>query len=223
MRRVEYGESDLVVTLFTEAVGRVSALARGARASRRRFAGTLEPMHTLKVELSERPPSELMILGGSSLAVPRPYLVGNLAGLEAAGRALTWLRHTTAPHAPEPRIWQVFTRLLDHLNGALAKREAHRHLAQAGLALLGELGWGLDLTGCVSCGRACEPGRPATVDPLRGGLVCRACGGGSIPVDGAGRQRLASAIAGAESLMDSDVSLGLSLVEQTLRAHANLP
>ncbi len=42
LRRVEYGESDLVLTLLTQKVGKVSALARGARKSSKRFGSALE-------------------------------------------------------------------------------------------------------------------------------------------------------------------------------------
>jgi DNA repair protein RecO (recombination protein O) len=41
LRAVNYGEADRVVTLFGRDIGRVSALARSARKSQRRFAGGL--------------------------------------------------------------------------------------------------------------------------------------------------------------------------------------
>ena len=39
LRLVDYRESDRIATLFTEALGRVGAIARGARKSQRRFGG----------------------------------------------------------------------------------------------------------------------------------------------------------------------------------------
>ena len=71
LRRVDYAESDLVLSLFTVELGRISALARGARKSRRRFGGVLEPMHTLEVTLDERPSSELYILRETQRDIPR--------------------------------------------------------------------------------------------------------------------------------------------------------
>lgn len=41
LRRVEYGESDVIVDLLTQRHGRIGAFARGARKSQRRFAGGL--------------------------------------------------------------------------------------------------------------------------------------------------------------------------------------
>ncbi|HEY5376881.1 MAG TPA: recombination protein O N-terminal domain-containing protein, partial [Polyangiaceae bacterium] len=62
LRRVEYGESDLVVTLLTDSIGRVSALARGARKSVKRFGGVIEPMHTLRISYDDRAGAELVVL-----------------------------------------------------------------------------------------------------------------------------------------------------------------
>ena len=54
LRTVDYGESDRVVTLLTAERGKLAAFARGARASRRRFGGALEPFTLLAVEARER-------------------------------------------------------------------------------------------------------------------------------------------------------------------------
>ncbi|HVI73863.1 MAG TPA: DNA repair protein RecO, partial [Anaeromyxobacteraceae bacterium] len=50
LRTVDYGESDRVVSLLTAERGKVSAFARKARVSRRRFGGALEPFTLLQVE-----------------------------------------------------------------------------------------------------------------------------------------------------------------------------
>src|SRR5271170_88315 len=52
LRRIDTGETDRVVWLLTPDRGRLSAFAAGARASKRRFAGALEPFTHLSVELT---------------------------------------------------------------------------------------------------------------------------------------------------------------------------
>ena len=54
LRTIDYGESDRIVTLLTRERGKLGAYARGARASRRRFAGLLEPFTLLSAELIDR-------------------------------------------------------------------------------------------------------------------------------------------------------------------------
>lgn len=42
LRSVDYGDSDKIVTLFTSGYGKISAIAKGAKRSMKRFGGTLE-------------------------------------------------------------------------------------------------------------------------------------------------------------------------------------
>src|SRR5512133_532120 len=70
LRVVDYGESDRIVTLLTRERGKVGAFARGARASRRRFQGLLEPYTLLAAELTDRRGD---LLGLESASAIRPH------------------------------------------------------------------------------------------------------------------------------------------------------
>lgn len=220
LRRVDYSETDLVLTFFTEAVGKVSALARGARRSQRRFGGALEAMHTLAIRVDERASAELMTLREASIVVPRRQLVGDLDCIEAAGQALAWVRRVAPARTAEPDLWRVVHDLLARLDtpGVVARRE----LAVAGLRLLSALGWGIDFSRCVRCGRPYEPGRGAFIDPARGGLVCRACGGARQRLTCELVVRLRNSQENATSLEPDDAETTLALVEAALRAHAGV-
>jgi len=52
IKKTEYGESDYLVTLFTNSYGKVKALARNAKKSKKRFGGRLEPFLHLNAEIS---------------------------------------------------------------------------------------------------------------------------------------------------------------------------
>jgi DNA repair protein RecO (recombination protein O) len=214
LRRTEHGEADLVVSLFTKSLGRVSALARGGRKSARRFGGALEPFHTLRVDLDEPSSSDLFVLREAALEVPRITLTSNLDRMDAAGRGLAWVRSASPPRTAEPDVWRELATLLDRLDDERSSNP-RLVLAEQGLRLLGAFGWGLDLERCVKCGKPCEKGRSAYVDPVRGGLVCRACGSARKKLTGGARERLAQL-----SLLPEDVETALDLVEKTLQAHA---
>jgi len=220
LRRVEYGESDLVLALFTEKLGRVSALARGARRSAKRFGGSLEAMHTLSVRCDDREHTELLVLRESQIVIPRSSLVSDLERMLTAGRALAWVRRAAPPRTPEPEVWETLEKLLDRLSDRTDSIPSAVHLAAAGLGLLAAFGWGLDFSQCVRCGKPCPAGSPAMLDATRGGLVCRACGGARLRVEAAVRARLAHAGAGVDALEASDAELALDLVDQAMRAHA---
>jgi DNA repair protein RecO (recombination protein O) len=220
---VELGEADLIVTLFTQTLGRVSALARGARRSSKRFGGALEPFFTLRVRFEERPRSELYVLVEASIARPRLGLLSELSRLEVAGRALSWIRRAAPPRTPEPEAWVLLERLLDRLADADSRVSPERELCELGLPLLAAFGWGIDFERCVSCGKLCPAGAPATIDAQRGGLVCRECGGGRLRLNGALRERLARASRGeVEALAAEDVGTALDLIDRVFSAHAGL-
>jgi len=223
LRRVPVGESDLVVTLLTETLGRVSAIARAARRSQRRFGGSLEALHTLRVRLEERTGSELMVLVEARIATVRSGLLGDLERMQIAGRALGWVRDAVPPHLREPSLWSATLALLDDLGNLQAAPSAPARLAAFGLELLGGCGWALDLDRCVACGGACPEGQAATIDPRRGGLVCRACGGARLRLPGPARTRLAPAARGASRrVADDDAAVALALVEAALAAHVGI-
>jgi DNA repair protein RecO (recombination protein O) len=223
LKRVEYGDADLVLTLFTEKLGRVSALARAARRSQRRFGGALEPLHTLEIRIEDRPRNELSVLREARIVTARPALTRSLERMKTAGRALGWIRAAAPAHTPEPALWILLEKLFDEL-GADDGVEANRALAATGLAMLGALGWGLDLERCVRCGKPCPEGSPALVDPTRGGLVCRSCGGARKRLEPKTRERLGRAALTADprALEPDDAGLALELVEAALETHAGV-
>jgi DNA repair protein RecO (recombination protein O) len=224
---VPYGESDAVVTLFTEVLGKVAAMARGARKSKRRFSAALEPMHTVQVTLDERPAVELYGLREAVVVTPRTHILADLDRMNAAGKALRWARGGSPNRTREEDVWVELETLLDRLDDPRDPLPPETHLAASGLRLLRHFGYGLELDACVRCGRACDPGRSAYIDPIAGGLICTSCGGGHSPhhhlVDAATRARLSAAAAGRDAaLVPVDTAVASRLVDEALAGHAGL-
>ncbi|MFW5738952.1 MAG: DNA repair protein RecO [Myxococcota bacterium] len=219
VRAVPYGDADLVVGLFTESLGLISALARRARGARRLH---LEPMHTLEVALRERPGASLLSIRSASMQTPRTRLIASFERMQTAGTVLRWVRQAVPPRTPEPDVWNVLIHLLDALDEPELATSPSALLVVAGMGLLRALGYGLDLDRCVTCGRGCPAERSSHVDAARGGLVCRRCGGAGPVVSGAMRTRLKAAASGVPVLRADELPLGIALVESALLAHANV-
>jgi len=219
VRAVTVGESDVIATLITERVGKVSAMVRGARRSTKRVGGALEPMHTIAVHLDDFG-GEMATMREARVVKFRPALVGNLEGLEAAGTALRWARQLFPPRTPEPEGWRILITLLDALEGGAPPGRA---LAGAGMTMLAAVGYGMELDQCVGCGRECPESRSACIDPARGGLVCRACGGASTVVAPSVRRAARALGAGpGEDVGAADASAVLELVVRAMAAHGGV-
>jgi DNA repair protein RecO (recombination protein O) len=177
-------------------------------------------MHLLRVTLEIRPGADLAQLTEAAIERPRLRLAGDLERLEVAGRALRWVREIAPAHTAEQAAWRELNQLLDRLD-EVSSAPPQALLAETGLRLLVAFGWGLELMQCVRCGRACDTTQSACVDPTRGGLVCRACGGGPILLRPEPRERLLAAMLGGAPIPEEDVPLALDLVEGALTAHAS--
>lgn len=221
LKRTDFREVDVIVTLFTARFGKVQALARGARRSRKRFGGALEPIHTLDVELSEPKRGDFFELAQASVLQPRLALPQSLERLQLAGKLLSWLRKALPERSPEPEIWRLTNSLLDRMDGhdaldpALAVSEFGLHFVQL-------LGWGITFDVCVRCGRPCPPNKPGHVTAASGGLICTQCGSGKTLLTAAQRERFHQSANGARALLPSDARVALALVEEALLTHADM-
>jgi DNA repair protein RecO (recombination protein O) len=218
VRTVEVGESDVVATLVTERAGKLAAVVRGARKGTRRVGGALEPVHTVAVLLDDKG-GELTTLKEARIVTLRSRVVSDLEALDAAGVALRWARHLFPPRTPEPQGWAVLIELLDALE--MGSPSPRSDLARAGLAMLVAVGYGLELERCVVCGRPCPDGKAACLDPARGGLVCRGCGGAPTVLT-AGTRDAALALAAGRSgtVSEGDARVVLGVVDRAMAAHA---
>lgn len=221
LKRTDFREVDVIVTLFTARYGKIQALARGARRSRKRFGGALEPIHTLDVELQEPKRGDFFELAQASVLEPRLKLPQSLERLQFAGKLLSWLRKALPERSPEPEIWRLSNDLLTRLdtNDAIDPALA---LSEFGLYFLQLLGWGITFDVCVRCGRPCPPSKPAHVTAAAGGLVCTNCGAGRTLLTAAQRERFNQSANGAQALLSGDARVALALVEEALAAHADM-
>ncbi len=211
-KAVSYGDADVIVHLFTETLGAVSALAHRAKKSDKLAR---EPLHTLEVTLDERDGRELMTLRESRIVTPRLALLSSLDAMELAGGALTLTRAISPPRVPEPELWSRLLGLLDAPSPVA--------LAELGLRAVAVVGWSLELDGCVACGAPCPRGKAAMLAPERGGVVCRACGGGPLLLTGATRDGLGRAAAGERGVLaEGDVARAVEVVSRVLAAHGGV-
>jgi DNA repair protein RecO (recombination protein O) len=178
LRTVDTGESDRVVTLLTEAGGKVAAMARGARKSGRRFAGALEPLALIEVTIAPGRGS-LPLLREAVLLEPHAGLARSLERYRAASLLVELARECVADDEPEPLVFELLRRMFAALDGA--GPAGCRVLALAGvLGLLDLHGTGIGADRCNACGTPVPPGRRVLFDPQRGGVICTPCGGGPV-------------------------------------------
>ncbi|MEM9729676.1 MAG: DNA repair protein RecO [Myxococcota bacterium] len=187
LRSVDYRDSDRVVTLLTEDQGKISALARGARRSQKRFGGALQPYVVMHAHYREGR-GELAHL--ERVTVDRSFLriLQSLEAIGAAGAALAVIRERVPDHEPEPGVFDLAVGFLSALDEGAPPEES---LLALHIRVLALLGFSPALDQCVHCGKTPPPGRAASFDPVRGGIVCRSCGGARLVLSATALRRWA--------------------------------
>jgi DNA repair protein RecO (recombination protein O) len=165
-----HGEHGAIVRALTASDGLLAGYVRGGRS--RRLRPVLMPGNLVRADYRARTEDQLPALT-VELVESRAALLSE--ALPAA--AIDWATALTAAILPEaqpyPRLYETLDGVLAAIVAAPAARGWAASLVRYELLVLSELGFGLDLSGCVATG-----GRDdlAYVSPKSGGAVSGAAG-----------------------------------------------
>lgn len=171
LRTAPLREADLIVTLYTETLGKISAVARGARKSQRRFSGALGPLVLGKYQLGRKPRGDVWSLDGGEVVRDWMHLAYDVASHAHAGYAAELVGALLPAESPEPTVVPLVTSLWDSL---AANGPSPAVLRAFELTLLDLIGQRPALEGCAACGDP-ELASGSVFDPARGGAICRTC------------------------------------------------
>ena len=173
LRARDYSESDRIVTLLTCEFGKLSGIAKGAKASRRRFERKLEPFSHVTLFFRRRPQGQLVFITRAEAGDAMPPLEDDLAKIALGSYMLELADALTSEEAEAADAYQVLARALGTLGGGavtLAMRQSFE------LNLLRAAGFGLEFAHCRICGLADADGGGAVYFVVaRGGIVCAQC------------------------------------------------
>jgi DNA repair protein RecO (recombination protein O) len=176
VRAVDYGEADRIVTLLTRVRGKVSAIARGARKSRRRFAGGLGLFAHGRATVKVRRGADLALLESWQPLVDHTGLAADVARMAHAGYVCEIARDLSAADHPDAEVFDLVAETLAVLS-APDRPPCVETLRVFELRLLDALGFAPMLDRCTACGRDDLGGAGMRFDLSRGGVTCRHCHG----------------------------------------------
>src|SRR5271167_289732 len=101
LRARDYSESDRIVTLLTRDFGKLSGMAKGAKASRKRFERKLEPFSHVMLYFRRRPSGQLVFITRAEAAELPQFTLGNDLGRFALGSYMLELADALASEEAE--------------------------------------------------------------------------------------------------------------------------
>ncbi len=169
MHTREVGESDLLVVLLSPKWGRFTAIAKGARRSKRRFVNALEPFTLLRVHLRGGKPGLAPFLDQADLLDPWEPLRLDPWRFALASYMAELMESFAQPRSGE----ELFALFLEALE-VLSKTEPDISLKLSfELKLLEATGFLPELKRCVRCQKAGNSLLGFSLE--EGGAVCRVC------------------------------------------------
>jgi DNA repair protein RecO (recombination protein O) len=175
LRAVDFGESDRILHLLIPDSGRLTAIAKGARRSVRRFAGTLDLFNHLFVQVDLRRPTTMARLDQARLVESFEALRVDPVRF-ALGCYLLELFDRLAPDGGEPTdMRRLFAFALEALRAISEREPSARLRTLLELRALDALGLRPELRNCIRCGRAAGQGAQVDFHVADGGAVCGAC------------------------------------------------
>jgi DNA repair protein RecO (recombination protein O) len=174
LRRIDYGEADRIVWLILPGRGRLSAFAAGARKSKRRFCGALEPFTRLTVRLVPPRRGELFRLAETEILESHEALRHSLEALATASAACEIVA-ALGPEGHHPSHGaDLYVPLLGYLRAVVRSGVRPNDFYRFLLLALEAAGLRPKLSRCARCHGAIGQGR-LYFDSVEGGFLCERC------------------------------------------------
>lgn len=175
LRNRPFGESDKIVSFFTENFGKLTGIAKGAMRSRRRFMNSLEPFALVNLRFQDPPHSNLAFILSADLVTGFRQL---LTSLERISYASYLVEITDGLTGEREESATVFQHLLTGLRFLEENETSLRFLTSFELKLLRLVGYQPFLDNCKRCHKNRLDGAVSRwhFSPIDGGILCESCG-----------------------------------------------
>lgn len=172
LRSINYGESDRIVTFFTDEYGKVVGIAKGARRSQKRFANALESFSLVRLMFSRRNREGLALIEACEVGCHYPGIRTDLEKTLTATYLVELVDHFTLEGKSQAAVFRILKDYLDVMEGGKTSEGFVRIFE---LQLLRLLGYEPVMDRCITCGTRLEDMAAILFDPLEGGIRCQAC------------------------------------------------
>ncbi|MFW6374289.1 MAG: DNA repair protein RecO [Thermodesulfobacteriota bacterium] len=175
LRRIAYGDHDLILTFLAPDRGKFSSIAKSARKSVKRFSGLLEPFTGLQVVCTAGR-GKLLILKEAALRRSLGSIRSNVLKTAYAGYWVELVDGWLEEGQPQTALFHLLGWVLDALEKEASNGSRLSVLFQ--MRLLALSGFSPNLCRCACCKTEVDgmPGVTIGFDLAKGGVVCARCG-----------------------------------------------
>jgi len=182
IRATDFSETSQILTLFTRAAGKISAIAKGSKRPKSAFDGTIELFSHGKIVFSDSNKEKLATLTEFEQQPGFAGLASNLFALNCCLFGAELVNLLTDDYDPHPELFDSFLQFLQNANETLHRTpnggDTISLLILFQLTLLKEIGLQPILNACVNCKTSHESlttSHEFYFSSSANGLICRDC------------------------------------------------
>jgi len=182
LRRTDYGDFDLIVTVFSLRQGKLSLIVKSGKKSKKRFSGVLELFSQIEMVASRGRRGRLAVLQEASLEEPYANIRSDIQKTAYASYWAELINGWMEENVRSAPLYALLTYVLGALDRERDSGEALSVLFQ--IQFLNLSGHSPNLAVCSACRRNLgELAQPFLGFSLSaGGIICRDCGGSKDPL-----------------------------------------
>ncbi len=175
LRRIDFGDYDLIINFFTLNNGKISAIAKSAKKSVKRFSGALELFSVLDVVCSSSRGKGLPVLREAALKQPFSKIRADIVKIAYASYWAELINVWMEDGKKQVQIYQLFRYVLGELDLGYIQQEALSIIFQ--IRFIKISGFCPDLTRCGNCRIELEEIKKGKIvfDIIKGCLICDRC------------------------------------------------
>ncbi len=177
IRRIDYGDYDLILTFLSRDQGKITAIAKSAKKSAKRFSGVLELFTDLSIRcrFNQRARNRMPVLTEAFVKNPYPNIRVCILKTAYASYFAELINATLESLQNQEELYYLFRQTLNLLDSNLVSPSNASVLFQMKFARIS--GITPNLVQCTRCRRSFEEIRQPVLgfDIEKGGLVCSGC------------------------------------------------
>lgn len=175
LHKRDYGDHDQIVSILSEKYGRLTAIAKNAKKSVKRFGGVLELYTIIEAELKSSKSKGLFILSEVSLESAFEGIRTDYLKTAHAGYWAEIINGWTEEEHPQEDVYTLFRSMLEKLENGLFSAEAMGIFFQVTLLKLS--GLSPDFSSCLYCNNKIDEISDLRInfDVRDGRIICHSC------------------------------------------------
>jgi len=175
IRRIDYGDTDLILTFITPRYGKISVIAKSAKKSVKRFGGILELFYMLELIIRPGKGNKPSILQTASLMRPFEKIRTNVIHTAYASYWAELIHLFIEDKAADDQIYQLFLFVIDQLNQHIVPADVLHILFQIRFLVIS--GFQPNFIHCHQCQKKLDhiPGPNCCFDLQKGAIFCPKC------------------------------------------------